>query len=487
MPRSARTASSIPNAIEESLRFDSPVQLLARTCTEKIDVDGVSVAKGDRVLYSIASANRDERFFSDPGEFRLDRPRPRDHVAFGAGPHVCPGAFLARMEAKVALETLLDRVERIELAPGYVFDPNPVFWALGPRTLRVRLIATQPTADRRSIEIAAKPTERLPGSRRPPPRRQRLPRAGWTDRLGDEQGRRDRARPLPRREGAREPPRDHGRCRRRPGDRDPGPRLSPPARHPRYPGRERPDRPLPRSIARTFPAAVGIVEPAYGDASFAELERCKHELGLAGISFHTRFQGVSLDSRFILAYVAKMAELGLLPVIHAMNETPEEALWKLAVARALDSRHGGPRPRRLRLLRGDPRVFLHRRGRAQHLLRHEPVLQLRLHRGFRPPVRRRARRLRDRPLLASGRQADQPSAAADQGVGALARAEDGDPVGECAAVVRRRLSDSAQPQAFRSSPRRLPRRRDSSLPSPPPHISRGPIGCSGNARPRPRP
>jgi hypothetical protein len=80
-----------------------------------------------------------------------------------------------------------------------------------------------------------------------------------------------------------------------------------------------------------FPAAVGIVKPAYGEASFAELERCKHELGLAGISFHTRFQGVSLDSRFILAYVARMAELGLLPVIHAMNETPEEALWKLAV------------------------------------------------------------------------------------------------------------------------------------------------------------
>lgn len=80
-----------------------------------------------------------------------------------------------------------------------------------------------------------------------------------------------------------------------------------------------------------FPAAVGIVEPAYGDACLAELDRCKHELGLAGISFHTRFQGVSLDSRFILAYVRKMADLGLLPVIHAMNETPEEALWKLAV------------------------------------------------------------------------------------------------------------------------------------------------------------
>jgi len=80
-----------------------------------------------------------------------------------------------------------------------------------------------------------------------------------------------------------------------------------------------------------FPAAVGIVEPRDGEASLEELVRAKQELGLAGISFHTRFQGVSLDSRWILAYCARMAELGLVPVIHAMNETPEEALWKLAV------------------------------------------------------------------------------------------------------------------------------------------------------------
>lgn len=80
-----------------------------------------------------------------------------------------------------------------------------------------------------------------------------------------------------------------------------------------------------------FPAAVGIVEPRDGQASFEEIERCHHELGLAGISFHTRFQGVSLDSQWILQYVARMAELGLVPVIHAMNETPEEALWKLAI------------------------------------------------------------------------------------------------------------------------------------------------------------
>ena len=80
-----------------------------------------------------------------------------------------------------------------------------------------------------------------------------------------------------------------------------------------------------------FPAAIGVVEPRDGEASLAELERARNELGLAGISFHTRFQGVSLDSRWILAYVERMAELGLVPVVHAMNETPEEALWKLAV------------------------------------------------------------------------------------------------------------------------------------------------------------
>ena len=80
-----------------------------------------------------------------------------------------------------------------------------------------------------------------------------------------------------------------------------------------------------------FPGAVGIVEPRDAEAGFEELDRCRHELGLVGISFHTRFQGVSLDSRWVLAYCARMAEIGLVPVIHAMNETPEEALWKLAV------------------------------------------------------------------------------------------------------------------------------------------------------------
>jgi cytochrome P450 len=127
--------------IEESLRLDAPVQLLARTCTRPIELDGVRIEAGERVLFSLAAANRDPLRWQAPVEFRLDRADPRDHLGFGAGPHICPGAYLARLETRVALETCLARVAQLELAPGYVWDPNPVFWAQGPRSLRVRLRA----------------------------------------------------------------------------------------------------------------------------------------------------------------------------------------------------------------------------------------------------------------------------------------------------------------------------------------------------------
>lgn len=78
-----------------------------------------------------------------------------------------------------------------------------------------------------------------------------------------------------------------------------------------------------------FPVAVGVVEPRDGEVSFGELERCRHELGLAGISFHARFQGVATDNEWIARYVERMGELGLVPVVHALDETAEEALWKV--------------------------------------------------------------------------------------------------------------------------------------------------------------
>ncbi len=73
--------------------------------------------------------------FDDPHAFRLDRPDPRGHVAFGGGPHVCPGASLARLEGRVALSVFLDRVAEITPVDPGAYEEVPVAWAHGPRTL----------------------------------------------------------------------------------------------------------------------------------------------------------------------------------------------------------------------------------------------------------------------------------------------------------------------------------------------------------------
>jgi predicted TIM-barrel fold metal-dependent hydrolase len=78
-----------------------------------------------------------------------------------------------------------------------------------------------------------------------------------------------------------------------------------------------------------FPAAVGIVEPLFGAAGLEEVTRCKDELNLCGISFHTRFQGVSLEHPWLLRYLERMGEIGLVPFLHAVGESPEESLWKV--------------------------------------------------------------------------------------------------------------------------------------------------------------
>jgi cytochrome P450 len=131
--------AAIPAVIEEVLRIDSPVQMLARNCVAPITLDGVEVKSGERVLFSIASANRDARVWADPDRLRLNREKARAHLAFGAGPHICPAAGLARLEAKIAAEVLLDRVEALAFPQDRVPDPNPVVWANGPQTLLARL------------------------------------------------------------------------------------------------------------------------------------------------------------------------------------------------------------------------------------------------------------------------------------------------------------------------------------------------------------
>lgn len=133
--------SLVERAVEESLRLDPPVFTLLRNCEHATDMFGQPMAPGEKIVFGVASANRDERVHDSPDEFRLDRPNFRDHVAFGGGPHICPGASLARLEARVALDTFLDRVGSAAPAEGWSRRKTPVFWANGPVDLPVALTA----------------------------------------------------------------------------------------------------------------------------------------------------------------------------------------------------------------------------------------------------------------------------------------------------------------------------------------------------------
>lgn len=78
-----------------------------------------------------------------------------------------------------------------------------------------------------------------------------------------------------------------------------------------------------------FPAGVGIAEPLYGEAGLSEIDRVRSELGLVGISFHVRFQGVSMDGPWVHRYVERILDEGLVPYLHAIADSPENALWKI--------------------------------------------------------------------------------------------------------------------------------------------------------------
>jgi cytochrome P450 len=110
--------SLIPTAVEEGLRFDSPVSGLFRTNAADCPIRGETIAAGSKLQLLYGSANRDPERFEKPDEFRLDREpnELRRHVAFGWGIHFCIGAPLARQETRITFERLLARLEDIELA-----------------------------------------------------------------------------------------------------------------------------------------------------------------------------------------------------------------------------------------------------------------------------------------------------------------------------------------------------------------------------------
>ena len=107
--------SLLPLAIEEVLRWTTPVKHFCRTAVEDCDVAGKNIKAGDLLLLSYPSACFDESAHEDPFAFRIDR-RPNRHLAFGTGPHVCLGQYLARLELASFFRELLDRVEHVELA-----------------------------------------------------------------------------------------------------------------------------------------------------------------------------------------------------------------------------------------------------------------------------------------------------------------------------------------------------------------------------------
>jgi cholest-4-en-3-one 26-monooxygenase len=105
----------MPDAVEEILRWVSPISHFTRTATEDYELRGTKIRAGDQVALYFASANRDEEVFENPFAFRVDR-RPNPHLAFGFGEHFCMGAYVARVEIETILRHLLERLEWFEVA-----------------------------------------------------------------------------------------------------------------------------------------------------------------------------------------------------------------------------------------------------------------------------------------------------------------------------------------------------------------------------------
>jgi cytochrome P450 len=137
--------TKIPEAVEESLRLEPPVLFLFRTAKQDVEVAGEVIGEGERVIVGIASANRDERAYECPAEFRLDRGlvdgEAPYHITFGVGPHLCLGIHVARMEGRVVIEEYLDRFGpgELRLEDGYELAFVPMFLEYGPESLPVVL------------------------------------------------------------------------------------------------------------------------------------------------------------------------------------------------------------------------------------------------------------------------------------------------------------------------------------------------------------
>lgn len=114
----------IPKAIEEVLRYRSPVQSLFRVAKKDVEIGGQKIKKGDYVVAWLGSANHDSTIFSNPEAFNIHRANHKA-ISFGHGIHYCVGAPLARLETKVALEELFRKIKQVQLKPGVAIRRNP--------------------------------------------------------------------------------------------------------------------------------------------------------------------------------------------------------------------------------------------------------------------------------------------------------------------------------------------------------------------------
>jgi cytochrome P450 family 142 subfamily A polypeptide 1 len=135
--------SLMPSAVEEMLRWVSPIKNMARVVTRDLTFGGKDLAEGQKLLLLYPSANRDEDVFDDPFRFDLAR-TPNEHVAFGFGTHFCLGNALARVEVRTMVDRLLERMPDLELAAPEEPAFRPANFVSGYESLPVRFTPTAP-------------------------------------------------------------------------------------------------------------------------------------------------------------------------------------------------------------------------------------------------------------------------------------------------------------------------------------------------------
>lgn len=136
----------LPGAIEEMLRWTSPVKNMCRTLTADTEFHGAELKSGEKIMLMFESANFDEAVFGDPESFRIDR-NPNSHVAFGFGTHFCLGNQLARLELRLMLTKVLQRLPDLRLADDAVVPLRPANFVSGPESMPVVFTPTPRVLD----------------------------------------------------------------------------------------------------------------------------------------------------------------------------------------------------------------------------------------------------------------------------------------------------------------------------------------------------